>query len=45
MSGEQGFIGKAFCLVMDGTKMMGDDIDKGLAQIKSVAESTKTSSN
>lgn len=45
MSGEHGFIGKAFCLVMDGTKMMGDDIDKGLAQMKSVAESAKTSSN
>ncbi len=38
MSGEHGFIGKAFCLVMDGTKMMGDDIEKGLAQLKSVAE-------
>lgn len=45
MSGEHGFIGKAFCLVMDGTKMMGDDIDKGLAQMKSAAEGAKTSSN
>ena len=45
MSGEHGFIGKALCLVMDGTKMMGDDIEKGLAQMKSVAEAAKTASN
>lgn len=42
MSGEHNFIGKAFCLVMNGEKMMGDDIEKGLAQMKSAA---KTASN
>ena len=34
MSGEHNFIGKAFCLVMNGQKMMGDDMEKGLAQLK-----------
>lgn len=42
MSGEHNFIGKALCLVMNGEKMMGDDIEKGLAQMKSAA---KTASN
>ena len=35
------FIQKAFCLVMDGKKMIGDDLEKGLAQLKTVAESGK----
>jgi hypothetical protein len=30
---------------MNGQKMMGDDMEKGLAQMKSVAESAKTASN
>jgi hypothetical protein len=38
MSGHHDFMGKAFCLVMNGTKMMAGDIDKGLAQLKSVVE-------
>ena len=38
MSGERNFVAKAFCLVMNGEKMMGDDMEKGLAQMKSVAE-------
>jgi uncharacterized protein YndB with AHSA1/START domain len=38
MSSEHDFIGKSFCLVMNGTKMMAGDIDKGLAQLKSVVE-------
>jgi hypothetical protein len=45
MSGEQNFIAKAFCLVMNGQKMMGDDMEKGLAQMKSVAEGAKTARN
>jgi hypothetical protein len=27
--------------VMNGTKMVGDDLEKGLAQLKTVAESAK----
>jgi hypothetical protein len=45
MSGEQNFFAKAFCLVMNGQKMMGDDMEKGLAQMKSVAEGGKTARN
>jgi len=40
--GHQNFIGKAFCLVMNGKKMMGEMLDKGLAQLKTVAEASKT---
>lgn len=45
MSGHHNFVEKAFCLVMNGQKMMGDIIDKGLAQLKSVAEGAKTARN
>jgi hypothetical protein len=45
MSGENNFIGKAFCLVMNGRKLMGDDMEKGLAQMKSAAERADTASN
>ena len=38
MSGHQNFIAKAMCLVMNGTKMMSDLMDKGLANMKSVVE-------
>jgi uncharacterized protein YndB with AHSA1/START domain len=38
MSGHQNFIAKAMCLVMNGKKMMSDIMDKGLANMKSVAE-------
>ena len=38
MSGEDGFIGKAMRFFMNIDKMIGDDFDKGLAQLKSVAE-------
>jgi hypothetical protein len=38
MSGHQGFIEKAVCLVMNGKKMMGGEMEKGLAQLKAVAE-------
>lgn len=38
MSGEHNFIGKAFCLFMNGEKMMGAELEKGLTQMKSVVE-------
>jgi hypothetical protein len=41
MSGRQGFIAKAVCLVMNGKKMMGGEMEKGLAQLKAVAEGIK----
>ena len=43
MSGEHNFIGKAMCLIMNGRKMMGGEMEKGLAQLKTVAERAKTS--
>jgi hypothetical protein len=38
MDGENNFVGKAMCLVMSMDKMVGGDFEKGLAQMKSVAE-------
>lgn len=38
MSGDNTFIGKAFALFMNMDKMVGGDFEKGLAQMKSVAE-------
>ncbi len=38
MSGRNGFIGKAMCLFVDMDKMLGGDMEKGLAQMKSVTE-------
>jgi hypothetical protein len=38
MSGKNNFIGKAFGLVVDCDKMCGDQFEKGLAQMKSLAE-------
>ena len=38
MSGENNFMAKAFHLVMNMDKMIGSDFEKGLAQIKAVAE-------
>ena len=38
MSGEDGFIGKAMRFFMNIDKMIGDDFDKGLGQLKNVAE-------
>lgn len=40
MSGENNFIGKAFCLFMDMDKTVGGDFEKGLAQMKAAAERT-----
>lgn len=38
MSGENNFMSKAFGLIMDMDKMIGPDFEKGLAQLKTVAE-------
>jgi Polyketide cyclase / dehydrase and lipid transport len=38
MHGTHNFMEKAFCLVFNGVNMMSNDIDKGLAQLKSVVE-------
>jgi len=38
MSGDNNFMGKAFGLFMNMDKMVGGDFEKGLAQMKSVAE-------
>ena len=38
MDGDNNFIGKAFGLFMNMDKMIGGDFEKGLAQMKSVAE-------
>ena len=38
MDGNHNFIGKAFGMFMDMDKMLGTDIEKGLAQLKTVAE-------
>ncbi len=37
MTAQHNFLEKAMCLVMNGQKMISDDMDKGLAQLKSVA--------
>lgn len=41
MKGNHNFIGKAFGLFMDMDKMLGTDLEKGLALLKTVAEGTK----
>jgi Polyketide cyclase / dehydrase and lipid transport len=38
MSGHQNFLEKAVCLFMNGKKMIGDQLDQGLAQLKTAAE-------
>jgi hypothetical protein len=38
MTGTHNFIGKAMCLVMSMENMLGPDFEKGLAQLKQVAE-------
>ena len=44
MTAHHNFLEKAMCLVMNGKKMIGDDMEKGLAQLKSVAESSSSAS-
>ncbi len=39
MFGERSFMEKAVCLFMNMDKMLGGEFDKGLAQIKAIAES------
>jgi hypothetical protein len=39
--GEQNFIGKAICLFVSMDRMLGGDMEKGLAQMKAVAETRK----
>jgi hypothetical protein len=41
MGGHHDFIGKAMCLIMNGQKMMGGEMEKGLANLKAVAEGGK----
>jgi len=38
MTGTNNFMAKAFCMFMDMDKMVGGDFEKGLAQMKSIAE-------
>jgi hypothetical protein len=38
MHGTHNFMEKAFTVIFDGLGMMGNDIDKGLSQLKSVSE-------
>jgi uncharacterized protein YndB with AHSA1/START domain len=38
MSGHQNFIEKAMCIVMNGKKMIGDQLEEGLGKLKTVAE-------
>jgi hypothetical protein len=45
MSGHQGFVEKAVCLIMNGKKMIGDQLDEGLAKLKTVAEQSTASTN
>ena len=41
MTGHNNFMGKAFCLFMDMDKMVGADFEKGLAAMKTTAESRR----
>ena len=41
MSGTRGFMGKAFCLIMNMDKMVGGDFEKGLANMKTKVEDNK----
>jgi hypothetical protein len=41
MYGDHDFVGKAFCLILNGKKMMGEDIEKGLTNLKFMVEAAK----
>lgn len=45
MSGKNGFVGKAFGMMMNMDKMVGADFEKGLAQLKELAETGKSQWN
>jgi hypothetical protein len=38
MGGKQNFLMKAMCIVFNGKKMLGDEMEKGLSNLKTVAE-------
>ena len=38
MGGKQNFIEKAMCIVFNGKKMIGDEMEKGLSNLKTLAE-------
>jgi hypothetical protein len=38
MNGKQNFVEKAMCIVFNGKKMLGDEMEKGLSNLKTVAE-------
>ena len=38
MSGQKGFVSKAFCMFMNMDKTVGGDFERGLVQLKAVAE-------
>jgi hypothetical protein len=38
MTGQNNFVGKAFCLFMSMDKMIGGQFEKGLADLKAVVE-------
>lgn len=40
MSGRNNFVAKAFCLLVNMDKMVGGDFEKGLSQLKSLAEAS-----
>jgi hypothetical protein len=42
MSGHNNFVGRAFCLVMNMQKVVGNEFDKGLASMKSIVEAKTT---
>jgi carbon monoxide dehydrogenase subunit G len=44
MAAHHNFLHKALCLISGGKRMMGGLMDKGLAQLKTVAESTPSAS-
>ena len=41
MNGQHTFISKAMCLIMDMDKMIGPDFERGLAQLKPLAETPR----
>jgi hypothetical protein len=41
MKGENGIVGKAFCLVMDMDSLIGKDFEKGFAQMKPIVETAR----
>jgi uncharacterized protein YndB with AHSA1/START domain len=42
MTGQNGFLSKAFCMFMDMDKLVGSDFEKGLASMKTIAEASAT---